>query len=223
MTNDLDKEEEPDTLFIGAKSYPIHCTYENAQSYDEAISTNTPLKDTAYKASEYFYHHYTPQINYILTCQAETDLNTDKTSMQISDTYPWYQPIATGSKNELAAGDALAYVDKDQVIFVLGHEPCACNKQSAKNCDQLKETTRGFKEHIWPLVADFQKDKLKYPPKAQQDIQSFTNWTKNEIQKDFCFIDRDEIISRLSDTLSAIKKDVPEGWTLPQDNNLPSQ
>jgi len=129
MTNNLEKQSLPTTLLIDSKTYLVQCHYQNEQIYEQAIATNKPIKDMAYKASHYFYQHYSPHVNYILVCQTAALLNA-RQIMQWSDTYPWYQPIANGSDNESAAGDALVYLNKNQLVVVLGHEPCACNRQS---------------------------------------------------------------------------------------------
>lgn len=210
LTNDLEKQTLPSTLFVNDKAYTLHCRYQNVQYYEHAIATNNPIaEDIAYKASENFYQQYSPQINHILICQTEVPLS-EKPIIQRSDTYPWYQPTATGS-NESASGDAMVYLDKNQLAIIIGHEPCACNYQSEQNCNQLKSITRGFKQQAWKFIDTSEQEKARHNQQAQIAITSYLTWLKNEMKKDFCFIKGAELKQGMITMFDQVKQAEPNG------------
>lgn len=205
MTNNIEQQMLPTRLFIGSQAYPIQCRYLEAQPYIQAIATGKPKADIAYKASAYFYHYNSPQINTILTCQADITLS-EQPRIQFSDTYPWYQPLVEGGPNKPAAGDALTYVYGNQLIVVLGHEPCACNDQTEEQCSKLKKVSREYHQRAWTMVTALQDEQTKHSPKAQQYMNDYFAYAKNELKKDYCYIDKDGMIERLNTMLEGIGK-----------------
>lgn len=210
ITFKLDQKATPTVLFINGKEYPIQCTYQDTQQYDKALAEDNSIKSPAYKASRYFYNKISPQIDYIITCISEKPL--PKTSkLVMGDTYPWYQPTVTGSDGTPAAGDSVVDLDNKQMTVILGHEPCVCNSNTEPHCNKVKEVSREFKTKTWKLITSLEAEKSKHNAEAQAAIDSFISYTKNEIKKDFCLVDREGIINKLSESLDTIKKVEPNG------------
>lgn len=210
ITFKIEQKGIPTLLLINKIEYPLQCSYQDVQKYEKAIAMDRPIQNTAYKAANYFYNQQSPQINYIIACTSEHSLSRENT-MASGDTYPWYQPVVVGSQNEPAAGDSLVYIDKNQVVIILGHETCVCNNSTKEHCDQVKKVSREFKTRAWKLIDSLEQEKQKHNVQAQNAITSFTSYTQNEIKKDFCFIDRDGIMKNLSNLFESMKKSEPQG------------
>lgn len=216
FTTDVANRALPTTVFINDNAYPIQCRYEKVQRYESLIATNKVLLDTAYSASHYFYQHISPSINYILTCEANTPLSTTAL-LQFSDTYPWYQPIVIGSPDHKpAAGDALVYVNGNQLVMVLGHETCVCNSNTEEKCQQVKTLTRGYKHVAWDLLLSLGKDKANLNAAGQQATNDFLAYAENEIKNDYCYIDKTAIEEHLATMLNDVKKSAPTGMQKPE-------
>ncbi len=210
MPAQFTQQKSPSKVIIDTKVYPVKCAYQNIQIYDEAISTNSSFTEDSYKASQYFFQNYSPQIDYILTCKSNDSI-TKNIVTKISDTYPWYQPIVTGSKNEPAAGDAMIYLNNNNVTIILGHEPCVCNRNTEQQCNKIKDFSRGYKKVSWQLFASLDKEKVRHNAQAKQAINDYLIYGKNEIRKDFCFIDKEAMKNNLYTMIDKVKKAEPNG------------
>lgn len=186
MTVKLDQKIAPTTLMLEGKEYAVSCSYLDVQQYDTALAMNGPIKNVAYKASDYFYNQLSPQIDHIIACTSEKTL-PEKNKIAVGDTYPWSQPVVVGSNGIPAAGDSLIYISHKQVIVVLGHEPCVCNSTNEQHCNKIKKVSREFKASVWKLISALEAEKPKHNVQAQVAITAFTSYARDEIKKESLF------------------------------------
>jgi hypothetical protein len=190
ITSNIDKKELPTTLLLGGKHYPIQCHYDRVQPIEKAIGINKPVANkSVYQTSRYFYSHQSPQINAILQCETKAPIS-QLPSFHVGDTYPWYKPTVIGSHGQPAAGDVMESFNHQQLVIVLGHEPCVCNAGDKSQCMKVKSLSRTFNELYWQLLQAFESEKNKHSPKAKTAINSFAVWSQDEMKKDFCYINK---------------------------------
>ncbi len=207
-------QQTPTYLYIADQAFPIKCEYKDPRPYKENLARrNTPSKNTdlTYSATDYFYHHYSVQMNYVLSCQLDKPKFKDRV-LTVADTYPWYQPKVIGADHRSAAGDAFLMAEGDKIAIVLGHESCVCNWSDQRTCSDINAGSRQYLADKQKLIDAMYKMKGKLYNEEDQNVIDPIKKIQQEIKNDFCFIDQNKIQQELDRLRAGIESIKPKQW-----------